>query len=131
MPGGHIQRLINGAIVLGSLLPYLEWGGGNAALLGQMEYTLLFGGETSPETFLHPMVALPLAGQLLVLIPVFQHTPSRRMTTIGVMLLSLLIGLVIIGGVLTMNGRSLLSTVPFVTAVVWHGIAGRGVSARL
>src|SRR5690606_27910604 len=116
---------INGAILLASLLPYLEWGGGNAAFVGQMEYELLLGGSTSPDTFLHPMVALPLAGQLLVLIPVFQRTPSRRMTTIGVLLLSLLIGLVIIGGMLTMNGRSLLSTVPFVAAVAWHVAAGR------
>src|SRR5690606_9396822 len=90
MPTRHAQRLINGAILLASLLPYLEWGGGNAAFVGQMEYELLLGGSTSPDTFLHPMVALPLAGQLLVLIPVFQRTPSRRMTTIGVLLLSLL-----------------------------------------
>ncbi len=119
------QRLINSAIVLGSLLPYLEWGGGNAAFLGQMEYTLLFGASTSSDTFQHPMVVLPLAGQVLVLFALFQHTPSRRITTIGVTLLSVLIGLVVIGGALMLNGWMLLSTLPFVAAVAWHFIAAR------
>ncbi|CAN5792809.1 hypothetical protein BH24ACI4_BH24ACI4_21510 [soil metagenome] len=48
----HAQRLINIAIVLGSLTPYLEWGGGNSAFLAHLEYTVLFGRTTSSDALL-------------------------------------------------------------------------------
>ncbi len=72
----HAQRLINIAIVLGSLTPYLEWGGGNSAFLAHLEYTVLFGRTTSSDAFLHPMVVLPLAGQLLILFTLLQTSTS-------------------------------------------------------
>ena len=106
----HAQRLINTAIVVGSLTPYLEWGGGNAAFLAQVEYTLLFGGTTSSDAFLHPMVGLPLTGQLLILFTLLQHTPSRLLTTVGVALLSVLVLLIAVVGVLSLNGKIVLST---------------------
>jgi hypothetical protein len=107
-------------------MPYLEWGGGNAAFLAQAEYTMLFGRTTAPDAFLHPMVGLPLAGQLLIFFTLFQPTPSRRLTTIGAALLSVLILLITLAGALSLNGKIVLSTLPFLAAVVWHFRAPAG-----
>ena len=106
-------RLINLALLITSLICYLEWGGGNSGFLFQMEYEL-FKQTDLTHSLTHVMVLAPLVGQLLLLVTLFQKTPGRRLTAIGVGLLSVLILMIFLVGILGLNYKILLSTLPFI-----------------
>lgn len=110
-------RLINLALLVTSLICYLEWGGGNSGFLFQMEYEL-FNKSDLAHSLTHVMVLAPLAGQLVLLFTVFQRIPGRRMTAIGVGLLSVLVLMILLIGILSLNYRIFLSTLPFMACVV-------------
>ena len=112
------------AILAAFLVCYLEWGGGNSAFVAQVEYQVLFG-KPEAQTFAHPMIAIPFLGQLLVLYTLFQKTPSRRLASIGIVLMGVLVLLLTLIGVLSANAKILLSTVPFLALAVLHFVRSR------
>jgi hypothetical protein len=109
-------RLINIALLITSLLCYLEWGGGNSGFLFQLELEL-FKTDDIAHTFTHVMVLAPLAGQFILLITVFQKTPGRRLTAIGIGLLSVLVLMISLVGILDLNYKIFGSTLPFLASV--------------
>lgn len=112
-----MTRLINIGLLVTSLLCYLEWGGGNSGFLFQMEYELFRQSDLS-HSFTHIMVLAPVAGQLLLLITLFQRSPGRRLTLWGIILLSVLILMIFLIGILGLNYKIFFSTVPFLGLVV-------------
>jgi hypothetical protein len=108
-----VKKLLNVLLVLASLIGYMEWGGGNNAFLFQVEYQLLFESGKESNAFTHPFVVVPLLGQVLLLTTLFQGTPSRRLTYIGLACLSLLLLFLFFIAVLGFNMRMLASTLPF------------------
>ena len=118
------QRLLNLAIVLSFLVCYLEWGGGHSAFVAQVQYQVLLG-KPEAQNFAHPMIALPFVGQLLLLYTLFQKRPSRRLTTIGIVLMGVLVLLLALIGVLSRNAKIGLSTVPFLGLAVLHFVSGK------
>jgi len=113
-----MQRLLHIALSLFPLLCYMEWGGSQSAFLYEAEYQVFFHSNTPGNTFSHPLVVLPLAGQLLLLISAFTKKPNRRMAIAGQLMLSLLVGLILVAGLLSLNSRMILSTLPFIIASV-------------
>ena len=108
-------RIINILLLITSLLCYLEWGGGNSGFLFQMELEL-FKTEDLAHTFTHIMVLAPLLGQVLLLITIFQKIPSRKLTLIGVLMLSVLVLMIFLISILGLNYKIFLSTIPFLTS---------------
>lgn len=115
-----MQRVINLLILLTSMLGYLEWGNGQSAFLGEVEWLLLSGHASSVSDFGHPFIYLPLLGQLLVLIAVFQKIPGRRLATVGLALIAVLLLLVSVVGLISLNPRIFGSTLPFFAVSIWH-----------
>jgi hypothetical protein len=113
------QRLRNLGVVLSFLVCYLEWGGGSSAFVAEIEYQVLLG-KPEAQSFAHPMIALPFVGQLLVLFTLFQKTPSRRLASIGILLMGVLVLLLALIGVLAANARTGLSTLPFLALAAAH-----------
>ena len=113
------QRLLNIGILLSFLVCYLEWGRGNSAFVAQVEYQILVG-RPEVANFAHPMIAIPALGQLVVLYTLFQKTPSRRLTSVGIVLMGVLVLLLALIGVLSTNARIGASTLPFLTLGVIH-----------
>jgi amino acid transporter len=109
-----MKQLLNFCLLLSSLIAYLEWGGGNSTFLFQAEYDILFGASGTKETFAHPAVLIPLAGQLALLITLFQKRPNRILTLIGLISLSLLILFIFFIGLLSLNFKMALSALPFI-----------------
>ena len=109
-----MKKLLNLGLILTSLIGYLEWGGGNSEFLFQIEYDLIFGALKDLNNFKHPFVLLPMLGQVLVLITLFQKTPGRTFTFIGLACMSLLMLFILLAGVLGLNPRVILSTLPFI-----------------
>ena len=109
-----MKKALNIALILSSLIGYLEWGTDHSMFLFQMEYELLFQRSPTSNTFLHPFVLIPLLGQLLLLFTIFQKKPSRVLTYIGLSALSLLLVFMFFIGIMGMNVKILASTLPFI-----------------
>lgn len=110
-------RLLNLLLLITSLFGYLEWGTDQHSFLFQAEYQIL-AGPWETGNFQHPLVLLPMLGQVLLLITVLQKTPGKWITLIGLGCISLLLIMVLLAGTLTLNVRMLASVLPFfITAV--------------
>ncbi|MFN0204556.1 MAG: hypothetical protein ACKVTZ_23775 [Bacteroidia bacterium] len=107
------SKVFNFLLILSSLLGFLEWGGGNQVFLFQAEAEILQKLFTAPMSVLHPFTVLPLIGQILLLITLFQKQPSKRLTFISIGALSLLLGFMFIIGIISLNIKVLASTLPF------------------
>lgn len=86
-------------------------------LQGELEiFRKLF---TDPISALHPFVLIPLLGQILLLLTLFQKQPGRLLTWIGMAGIGLLLGFMFVIGAIGMHITVALSTIPFLVAAVW------------
>ena len=113
------RKVMNGLAILSSLFGYLEWGGGNRMFLFQGELEVLGKFVSDPIAAAHPFTLLPLFGQMLLLVTLFQTKPSRLLTFIGLAGLGLLMGFMFLIGLLSFNFKVLISTVPFIVTAVF------------
>ena len=113
------HKILNLALILTSLIGYLEWGGGNSMYLFQGEADIVRRLFTDPGSAIHPFTVLPLLGQILLLIALFQKKPSWILTFTGIGLIGILLFFILFIGLLGLNFRILLSSLPFAVVAVW------------
>lgn len=118
-------KILNLLLILTSLLGYLEWGGGNHIFLFKAESEIILKLFTSPSEVLHPFIILPLAGQILLLVTLFQKAPAKTLTYISIIGLGLLLGFMFIIGLMSLNTKVLFSTIPFLTVSIWAVLHNR------
>ena len=118
------QKLLNLGLVLSSLGCYMEWGGGNARYVAQIEYEILFRSMDA-SSLGHPLVLAPFAGQLLLLFTLFQKRPGRWLTFAGVLLLGVLVLMLALVSVLSRNLRMGVSVLPFLLLAGWSFLRNR------
>lgn len=106
--------MVNGLVVLTSLVGYLEWGKGNHQFLAQAEFEVVTKLLTNPISVWHPFTLFPMIGQFLLVATLFQPTPSRLLTTIGIVCLGVLLGFMFVIGLLGLQFKIMISTLPFV-----------------
>lgn len=106
-------KILNFILILTSLAGYLEWGKGNNIFLFQAEAEIVSKLFTNPTSVLHPFTVLPLAGQILLLITLFQSKPNKILTYTGIAGVGILLALMLILGSLSLNFKIALSTLPF------------------
>ncbi len=111
------QKLLHLGLVLASLLGYLQWGRGNSMFLFQAEGEVLVKLFTKPAEVFHPLTILPMLGQLMLLITVFQEKPSKILTWSGIIALSSLLALMLVIGFMDMNPSIIVSVLPFFVLV--------------
>lgn len=116
---GMKSKLLNALLILTSLLGYLEWGGDNHAFLFQAEYEILTKLCTNPTSVMHPFTILPLVGQIILLITLFQKTPNKTLTYMSICGLSLLLLFMFIIGLISLNYKIMGCTLPFIIVVIW------------
>ncbi len=92
---------------------YLEWSGDSHTFLFQAEAEIVYKLFTNPTSVIHPFILLPLTGQILLLITLFQKSPAKILTYISIMGLGILLGFMFIIGLISLNFKILLSTIPF------------------
>lgn len=112
------QKILNGLTVLTSLFGYLEWGAGNSTFLFRAEWEVLRKLFSDPVSAAHPFTLLPLLGQVLLLVTLIQKEPSRWLTYIGIAGLGLLLLLMAFIGVISLNYKIFLSTIPFIATAI-------------
>ncbi len=111
------SKLLNAGLIISSLFGYLEWSGNSHMFLFQAEADLFAKLFSNPLSVLHPFTMLPIIGQIILLITLFQKTPNRTLTYIGMIGLGLLLGFMFVIGVISGNYKITLSTVPFLFIV--------------
>lgn len=112
-------KILNLLLIITSLFGYLEWSGNNSSFLFQSEYDVLTKIFTEPKTVVHPFTIIPLVGQILLLITLFQKKPSKMLTYIGIACLGLLLGFIFFIGITSLNFKILISTLPFLATAIY------------
>ena len=101
------------ALIISSFFGYLEWGDDQHMFLIQAEYQVLSNLFTDFSSAAHPFTLIPLLGQLLLLIAFFQKQPKKWLIYLGIICLSLLLGLMLFIGISAGKIKELVSTLPF------------------
>jgi hypothetical protein len=112
-------KILNLLLIITSLLGFLEWGGNNRSFLFQVEATLLSKIFTDPASVMHPLTILPLLGQIALLATLFQRTPNKKLSYIGIGCLGILLGWMFVIGWVSLNFKIILSTIPFLVVAIF------------
>lgn len=112
-------KILNGLLIVTSLLGYLEWAGNNHLFLFQAEGEIFSKLITDTKSVLHPFVLLPIIGQVLLLITLFQKTPHKALTYSGIGALGILLAFMFLIGVISLNFKILFSTIPFLVVAIY------------
>ena len=107
------SKILNFLILLTSLIGFLEWGKDKKLFLFQAEAEIISKLFTNPTSVLHPLTILPLVGQIMLLITLFQKIPNKILTFISIGGLGILLGLIFVIGLISLNLKILFSTIPF------------------
>ncbi len=107
------SKILNLGLILTSLFGYLEWGTDMQMFLFQGEYEVVSKLIHDPMSVVHPFTLLPLIGQLLLLITLFQKQPSKWLTYMGLCGMGILLLFICIVGVIALNYKIALSTLPY------------------
>ncbi len=108
-----MKKLLHLGLLISFQFGYLTWGTSQELFIFQGEYDILKKAVTSPANFIHPLILIPLLGQILLLITLFQSNPSRRLGLLGLSCLSLLILLLFFIGISIPNYKMILYSLPF------------------
>lgn len=112
------KKQFNILLFITSFFGYLEWGKDNHSFLFEVEWEVIAKLFSNPLAIVHPFILLPLLGQMLIFITLFQSIPSKKLTYIGIACMSILFGMITIVGLLSLKWTILLSTLPFWIIVV-------------
>lgn len=97
---------------------YLEWGRNQQhGFVYEAALEVFRTGFRHPLEVLHPLILVPLAGVVLLLIELFRHRYSRLRTWLGAGCLAVLMLVILLVGVLDQNLKIAGSTLPFFTLV--------------
>ncbi len=106
-------KILNFLAILTSLLGYLEWGKDKKLWLFQAESEIISKLFTNPSSVIHPLIILPLIGQILLLFTLFQKSPSKILTFLSLGGLGVLLVFLFFIGIISFNLKILFSTIPF------------------
>ena len=110
-------------LLLSTLVPYLEWGKTQSAFLFEIEWLVFKSIFVNPFSIVHPLILLPLFGQLLILdFGVF--IPRFYPVLFGIVLVSALILFILFVGIFSINILVVLSCIPFVFATAFFYFKG-------
>lgn len=108
------SKILNFLLIAFSLFGYLEWSGNQHIFLLEAEIEIFSKLFINPKSVIHPFIILPIIAQFLLLITLSQKTPSKKLTYISIFGLGLLLGFVLFVGLVSLNYKIVISTIPFV-----------------
>ncbi|MBK8051974.1 MAG: hypothetical protein IPK35_01505 [Saprospiraceae bacterium] len=112
-------KILIALLIVASLFGYLEWGMGNHTFLIAIEWEVLSKLFTDPKSVAHPFIFIPLFGQLLLLITLFQKTPRKKWIYAGMACIGLLLVFMLVVGILGKNLKIIASTIPFILTCIY------------
>jgi cobalamin biosynthesis protein CobD/CbiB len=112
------NKILIVGLLLTSLIGYLEWGKDHSMFLFQVEWDIFSKLINNPSSMIHPLVLLPLTGQLLLAITLFQQQPKKLLLLVGMACIGILLAFMLLVGLLSLNIKIILCTLPFLIMVV-------------
>jgi hypothetical protein len=112
------SKILNFLLILFSLFGYLEWSGNNHLFLFEAEIEIFSKLFINPKSVIHPFIILPVISQFLLLFTLFQKTASTKLTYISIFGLCLLIYFLLFVGIISLNYKIALSTLPFIVVSI-------------
>jgi hypothetical protein len=94
---------------------YLEWGKDNGSFLFQMEAEIFSTLSADPTSVIHPFIILPVAGQIVLFITLFQKRPNKYMTLTGMAGIGILLVFMFVIGLISLRYKIVVSTIPFLS----------------
>jgi cobalamin biosynthesis protein CobD/CbiB len=107
------NRLLALALLLTSLIGYLAWGNNQEVFLYQIEWDIISKLVSDPSSVIHPLVLLPLLGQLLLLITVFSKRPGKILLLTGLGCIAILFLMMLLVGLLSSKIKIILLALPY------------------
>jgi hypothetical protein len=108
------SKILNFLLIIFSLFGYLEWSGNNHLFLLEAEIEILSKLFVNPKSVIHPFIILPIISQFLLLVTLFQKSVSKKLTYISIFGLGLLVYFLLFVGLISLNYKIVISTIPFV-----------------
>jgi hypothetical protein len=108
------SKILNFLLIAFSLFGYLEWSGNQHIFLLEAEIEIFSKLFINPKSVIHPFIILPIIAQFLLLFTLSQKTPSKKLTYISIFGLGLLLGFMLFVGLVSLNYKIVISTIPFV-----------------
>jgi len=109
-------RFIILAVLLSSLIGYLQWGQNQSSFLFEAEWLVLGQLFNHPKNVAHPLILLPLVGQICLIVAIFLKQTNKRLIYLGVFSIAPLMLIILIAGILSKNIAIILSTIPFIVS---------------
>ncbi|MBS1772405.1 MAG: hypothetical protein JST82_06070 [Bacteroidetes bacterium] len=107
------HKLLNAALIITSLFGYMEWGKGNSAFIFSAEMEVIRRLFTDTKSAVHPLTVIPLLGQILLLLTLFQKEPSKIITYIAIGCLGILLLFLFLIGIGDGNSKMAIAASPF------------------
>lgn len=111
-------KILNFLLIVTSLIGYLEWSRDSHMFLFQAEGEIIRKLFSDPLSVIHPFIMLPMIGQILLAITLFQKKPNKILTYISIGGLGILLVFMFLIGLISLNYKILLSTIPFIVVAV-------------
>lgn len=111
-------KILNFLLIVTSLIGYLEWSRDSHMFLFQAEGEIIRKLFSDPLSVIHPFIMLPMIGQIILAVTLFQKKPGKILTYISIGGLGILLVFMFLIGLISLNYKILLSTIPFIVVVV-------------
>ena len=106
-------KILNTLLVLSSLIGYLEWSGNNQLFIFEAEREIILKLFTDTNSVIHPLIIIPIGGQILLVVTLFQKKANKIMTYLSIAMLGCLLYLMLFIGIFSFNYKIIISTLPF------------------
>jgi hypothetical protein len=106
-------KILNTLLVLSSLIGYLEWSGNNQLFIFEAEMEIILKLFTDTNSVIHPLIIIPIGGQILLVVTLFQKKANKIMTYLSIAMLGCLLYLMLFIGIFSFNYKIIISTLPF------------------
>jgi hypothetical protein len=106
-------KILNTLLILSSLIGYLEWSGNNRLFIFEAEREIILKLFTDTNSVIHPLIIIPIGGQILLVLTLFQKKANKTMTYISIAMLGCLLYFMLFIGLMSLNYKIIISTLPF------------------
>lgn len=106
-------KILNTLLLLASLIGYLEWSENNHLFIFEAEREIILKLFTDTNSVVHPLIILPIGGQILLLFTLFQKKATKIITYISIAMLGCLLYFMLFIGLISFNYKIIISTLPF------------------
>ena len=106
-------KILNTLLILASLIGYLEWSGNNHLFIFEAEREIILKLFTDTNAVIHPLIIIPIGGQILLVLTLFQKKANKIMTYLSIAMLGCLLYFMLFIGLMSLNYKIIISTLPF------------------